>query len=72
MYEFYYHKLQPCYDSKIKLHFMDTDSFILSKKTTNLSKDLEYLKNDFDFNELDKSHELYDTINKKVIGKMKI
>ena len=48
---------------------MDTDSFILSKKTTNLSKDLEYLKN---FNELDKSHELYDTINKKVIGKMKI
>ena len=51
---------------------MDTDSFILIIKTTNLLKDLEYFKDDFDSSELDKSHELYDTINKKVIGKMKI
>ena len=72
MYEFYYHKLQPYYNNKIKLHYMDTDSFILSIKTTNLLKVLEYFKNDFEFNELNKSHELYDTINKKVIGKMKI
>ena len=33
---------------------------------------MEYFKNDFDFSELDEYHELYDTINKKVIGKMKI
>ena len=33
---------------------------------------MEYFKNDFDFIELDENHELYDTINKKVIGKMKI
>ena len=33
---------------------------------------MEYSKDDFDFSELDPSHELYDTINKKVIGKMKI
>ena len=33
---------------------------------------MEYFKNDFDFSELDENHELYDTINKKVIGKKKI
>ena len=33
MYEFYYHKLKPYYNSKIKLHYMDTDSSILSIKT---------------------------------------
>ena len=35
-------------------------------------KNLEYFKNDLDFSELDENHELYDTINKKVKGKMKI
>ena len=71
MYEFYYHRLQPYYNGKIKLHYMDTDSFILSMKTTNLLKDLEYFKKDFDLSELDENSELYDTINKKVIGEMK-
>ena len=51
---------------------MDTDSFILSIKTGDLINDLEYFKDDFDFSELDPSHELYNSINKKVIGKMKI
>ena len=51
---------------------MDTDLFILSIKTGDLIKDLEYFKNYFDFSELDENHELYDTINKKVIGKMEI
>ena len=72
MYEFCYHKLQPYYNNKIKLLYTDTDSFILSIKTTNLSKDLGYFKHDFYFSKLNKSHELYDTINKKVIGKMKV
>ena len=72
MYVFYYHKLKPYYNSKIKLHYMDTDSFILSIKTGDLINDLEYFKDDFDFSELDPSHELYNSINKKVIGKMKI
>ena len=72
MYEFYYHKLQPYYSSSVKLHYMDTDSFILSIKTGDLINDLEYFKDDFDFSELDENHELYDTINKKIRGKMKI
>ena len=71
MYEFYYDKLQPYYNNNVKLHYMDTDSFILSIKTRDLIKDLEYFKNHLDFSEVDENHELYDTINKKVIGKMK-
>ena len=39
MYEFYYHKLKPYYNSKIKLHYMDTDSFILSIKTEDFIND---------------------------------
>ena len=72
MYEFCYHNIQPYYDSRINLHYMDTDSFILSIKTTNLLKDLEYFKKDFDFSELDENYQLYNSINKKVIGKRKI
>ena len=62
MYEFYYHKLQPYFNNKSKLHYMYTESYILS---------LDNFKTEFDSGELDKSHELYDTINKHVLGKMK-
>ena len=72
LYEFYYHKLQPYYNCLVKLHYMDTDSFILNIQTGDLIKDLKYFKDDFDFGELDENHELYDTISKEVIGKMKI
>ena len=53
---------------------MDTDSFILSFDTNHqeLINFLQQNKDEFDFSELDKSHELYDTINKKGLGKMKI
>ena len=34
MYEFYYHTLQPYNTNKYKLQYMDTDSFLLSIKTT--------------------------------------
>ena len=53
---------------------MDTDSFVLSFDTNNqeLVNFLQQKKDEFIFSELDKSHELYDPINKKVIGKMKI
>ena len=74
MYEFYYNKLQPYWKQSIQLHYMDTDSFILSFDTNHqeLINFLQENKDEFDFSELDKSHELYDPINKKVIGKMKI
>ena len=53
---------------------MDTESFVHSFDTQleNLIEFLKQNKDEFDFSELDRSHELYDPINKKVIGKMKI
>ena len=74
MYEFYYHTSEPYWQNKVQLHYMDTDSFILSFNANNreLRNFLQENKDEFDFSELDKSHEFYDPINKKVIGKMKI
>ena len=74
MYEFYYHTLEPYWQNKVQLHYMDTDSFILSFNA-NLQELINFLqenKDEFDFSELHPSDELYDPINKKVIGKMKI
>ena len=74
MYEFYFNKLQLYWKQSIQLHYMDTDSFILSFDTNHqeLINFLQENKDEFDFSELHKSHELYDPIYKKVIGKMKI
>ena len=74
LYEFYYHILEPYWQNKVQLHYMDTESFILSFDTNqeNLLEFVKQTKDKFDFSELDKSHELYDPTNKKVIGKMKI
>ena len=74
MYEFYYNKLQPYWKQTIQLHYMDTDSFILSFDTSHqeLINFLQQNKNEFDFSELHPSDELYNPINKKVVGKMKI
>ena len=49
---------------------MDTDSFILSFNANNreLRNFLQENKDEFDFSELDKSHEFYDPVNKKVIS----
>ena len=45
MYETYYDKLQPYFGAKnIKLHYMDTDSFVLSINTKNIIQDLHNLK----------------------------
>ena len=39
MYETYYDKLQPYFGQKnIQLHYMDTDSFVLSVKTKDITK----------------------------------
>ena len=74
MYEFYYKRLEPFWQNKVQLHYMDTDSFVLSFDTNNqeLINFLEGFKDEFDFSELDPSHELYDPVIKKGIGKMKI
>ena len=73
MYETYYDKLQPYFGQEnIQLHYMDTDSFILSVNTKDIIKDFKNLEDIFDFSNLDKTHELFSNKNKKVIGKFKI
>ena len=73
MYETYYDKLQPYFEHEnIQLHYMDTDSFVLSVNTKDIIKDLKNLEDIFDFSNLDKNHELFSNKNKKVIGFFKI
>ena len=73
MYEKYYDKLQPYFgQGSIQLHYMDTDSFVLSVSTEDIIKYLKNLEDIFDFSNLDKNHELFSNKNEKVIGKFKI
>ena len=59
MYEIYDDKLQPYFGQEnIQLHYMDTDSFVLSVNTKDIIKDLKNLEDIFDFINLDKNHEL--------------
>ena len=44
---------------------MDTDSFVLSINTKDIVKDLKNLEDIFDFNNLDKNHEIFSKKIKK-------
>ena len=74
MYEGYYDKMQPYFgEDNLELHYLDTDSIIFSlKPIKSFIEDLKHFKEDFYFNDLDPSHELYSEANKKVIAKMKL
>ena len=73
IYETYYDILQPYFGEKnLHLHYMDTDSFILSVNTNDFIRDLKHLDDMFDFTNIDKNIELFSNKNKKVIGKFKI
>ena len=74
MYDWYYDKMQPNFgEDNLELHYLDTDSFIFSfKPIESLIGDLKHFKEEFDFSDLDPSHDLNSEINKKVIGKMKL
>ena len=78
MYQFYYEYLKPKYNDKVKLLYMDTDSFILEIKTDDFFEDTkEDLLEWFDTSNYHKDMALPEefkviaSINKKVIGKMK-
>ena len=71
MYDFHYNVMKKKYGDKIALCYMDTDSLIYEIETEDLYKDLESMKEHFDFSNYDKKHALYSTDNKKVPGKFK-
>ena len=59
-------------EKSIQLHYMDTDSIVLSLNTKDIIKNLKILEDRFDLSNLDKNLALYSNKNKKVIGKFKI
>ena len=70
MYETFYDILQPYFGQEItQLHYMDTDSFVLSVNTKDIIKDLKNLEDLFDSSNLDRDHELFSTKSLKVTGK---
>ena len=75
MYETYYDKLQRYFGEKnLHLHYMDTDSFLLSVNTKDIIKDLKNLEDIFDFSNLDENHKLFSEKNKKewVFSKLRL
>ena len=73
MYETYYDKLQPYFgQEKLKLHYMDCESFVLSIETQNKINDLKNLEELFNFSKLNENHELFSNKSEKVVGKFKI
>ena len=70
-YETYYDKLQPHFGQDIlQLHYIDTDSFVLSVGTKDTIDDLKNLEDLFDFSKLDKNHELFSN-RKEIFGVLK-
>ena len=73
MYKFFYDYLKPKYGDKVKLCYMDTESFIFNVQTNDFYKDIS---NDviewFDTSDYNKDDDRLPTgVNKKVIGKFK-
>ena len=72
MYEFWYDYMKPKYNDKVKLCYMDTDSFIMNIKTNDF---YEYIASDvenrFDTSKYEVNRPLPAGKNKKVIGLMK-
>ena len=72
IYEFWYDYMKPKYDNKVKLCYMDTDSFIMDIKTNDFYKDIA---NDVECKFETSSYEVNRPLpmgkNEKVIGLMK-
>ena len=60
MFKWYYDKTQPYFEEyNLEWHYIDTDCFICSSRPgESLIGDVKQLKEDFDFTDLDPSHEL--------------
>ena len=78
MYEFWYDYMKPKYGNRVKLCYMDTDSFVMNIKTNDFYKDIANdVEKRFDSSDYELLHSLPIGIplpigkNKKVIGLMK-
>ena len=74
MYEFWYDYIKPFYGNKVKLCYMDTDSYIMSINSDDISADIcNDVKKWFDTSNFGKNDNRLLLIgeNKKVLGKFK-
>ena len=72
MYEFWYDYMKPKYGNRVKLCYMDTDSFIMSIKTNDFYKDISIdVDKRFDTANYEVNRPLPTGKNKKVIGLIK-
>ena len=72
MYEFWYDYMKPKYGNRVKLCYMDTNSFIMSIKTNDFYKDIANdVDKRFDTSNYESNRPLPTGKNKKVIGLMK-
>ena len=72
MFEFWYDYMKPKYGNRVKLCYMDTDSFIMSIKTNYFYKDISIdVDKRFDTSNYEINRPLPTGKNKKVIGLMK-
>ena len=72
MYEFWCDYIKPKYGNKVKLCYMDTDSFIMNIKTNNFFEDIANdVENRFDTLNYEVNRPLPMRKNKKIIGLMK-
>ena len=71
MYSFHYDYIKNKYDSKPKLSFTSTDSFMCEIKTEDVYEDFSNDIEMFDFSNYSTKSKYYDNSNKLVIGNMK-
>ena len=72
MYEFWYDYMKPKYNDKVKLCYMDTNSFIIKIKTNDFYEDIASdVENRFDTSNYEVNRPLPTGKNKKIIGLMK-
>ena len=72
-YEFWYNFVKRKYCTKVKLCYMDTDSFIVNKKTDDIYKDIaEDVETTFNTSNYELDRLLPKGKNKKVIGLMQV
>ena len=72
LYEFWYDYMKPKYGNRVKLFYMDTDSFVMNIKTSDFYKDISNdVDKRFDTSNYEVNRPLPTGKNKKVIGLMK-
>ncbi len=71
MYDFHYNHMKAKYGINLQLLLTDTDSLFYSVKTPCVYDDMAEDAGLYDLSNYPQDHPLYDTVNKKVIGKMK-